>query len=121
VFFHFSKFKNQPYYKELNVEEGKTIPELAAIYYGTPYEEDKDYEDYEDIDDEEEPMIYEEEADADEDEEEPQVAEEDKNEEPPELELKQLPEELRYECLDELKKMPVIISSKLSPKEEESL
>jgi hypothetical protein len=66
-------------------------------------------------------MIYEEEADADEDEEEPQVAEEDKNEEPPELELKQLPEELRYECLDESKKLLVIISSKILPKEEESL
>ena len=54
-------------------------------------------------------------------EEEPQAVEEEKNEEPPELELKQLPEELRYEFLDESKKLPVIISSKLSAKEEESL
>jgi hypothetical protein len=61
-------------------------------------------------------MIYEEEA-----KEETQVAEEEKNEEPPELELKQLPEELRYECLDESKKLLVIISSKILPKEEESL
>ena len=52
VLFHFSKFKNQPYHKELNDEEGKTIAELAAIYYGTPYEEEEDYEDYEDTDDE---------------------------------------------------------------------
>ena len=111
MLFHFSKFKNQPYYKELNDEEGKTIAELAAIYYGTPYEEDEDYEDYEDTDDEEEPIIYEEKA-----EEEPQAAEEEKTEEPPELELKQLPEELRYEFLDESKKLPVIISSKLSAK-----
>ena len=54
-FFIFSKFKNQPDYKDLNDEEGKTIAELAAIYYGTPYEEDENYEDYEDTDDEEEP------------------------------------------------------------------
>ena len=66
-------------------------------------------------------MIYEEEVDPEEAEEEPQAAEEEKNEEPLELELKQLPEELRYEFLDESKKLPIIISSKLSAKEEESL
>ena len=66
-------------------------------------------------------MIYEEETDPKEVEEEPQVAEEEKNEEPPELELKQLPEELRNEFLDGSKKLPVIISSKLLAKEEESL
>ena len=81
MLFHFSKFKNRPYYKELNDEEGKTIAELAAIYYGTPYEEEEDYEDYEDTYNEEEPMIYEEEIDPEEAEKEPQAAEEEKNEE----------------------------------------
>ena len=104
MLFHFSKFKNQPYYRELNDEEGKTIAELAAIYYGTPYE------DYEDADDEEEPMIYEENVDPEEAKEEPQVAEEEKNKEPPELELKQLPEELRYEVQMSLRNYRLLLA-----------
>jgi hypothetical protein len=43
------------------------------------------------------------------------------DEEPPPLELKPLPEDLRYEFLDEEKKCPVIISSKLSSMEIKSL
>ncbi len=43
------------------------------------------------------------------------------DEDPPPLELKPLPEDLRYEFLDEEKKCPVIISSKLSSMEIRSL
>jgi hypothetical protein len=39
------------------------------------------------------------------------------DEDPPPLELKPLPEDLRYEFLDEEKKCPVIISSSLSSTE----
>jgi hypothetical protein len=39
VTFDSSKFKTRPYYKEFEEKEGKTIAELAAIFYGTRKDE----------------------------------------------------------------------------------
>lgn len=50
-----------------------------------------------------------------------EVPEKKGDEEMPPPKLKKLPKELRYEYLDESKKIPVIISSKLLAKKEESL
>ena len=36
--FHFSKFQSSPYKKQHD-KEGKTIAELAAIFFGTPTDE----------------------------------------------------------------------------------
>lgn len=37
--FHFSNFKNQPYHKEPEELEEKTIAQLTTIYFGTPKDE----------------------------------------------------------------------------------
>jgi hypothetical protein len=56
VKFHFSKFRDKPYRKDLEDEQGKTIAGLAAIFYGTPIEDQENLEGEnanEDIEDEE--------------------------------------------------------------------
>ena len=42
VKFHFSKFRDNPYRKDLEDEQGKTIAGLAAIFYGTPIEDQEE-------------------------------------------------------------------------------
>jgi hypothetical protein len=116
----FKKLNKFPYEKETELKEGKTIEELPAIYFNIPRndlersltnnesipndEGKKELDDIlnnstqaEDIRD----FEYEE-----------LVRKGD--EDPPPLELKPLPEDLRYEHLDEEKKCPVIINSRLS-------
>ena len=40
--FHFSKFWDRPYSRDLEDEQGKTIVGLAAIFYGTPIEDQEE-------------------------------------------------------------------------------
>jgi hypothetical protein len=41
VKFHFSKFRDQTYYKDFEDQECKTITDLDAILYGTPIDDTK--------------------------------------------------------------------------------
>ena len=111
VKFHFSKFRDKPYRKDLEDEQGKTIAGLAAIFYGTPIEDqDEDLEGEnlnEDIEDEELgeyldsiPII---DSPMNEKYEEPERR---GDEELPPPQLKPLPDGLRYEFLDETNRFP---------------
>lgn len=125
--FHFSRFKNHLQHDEDKSTEDKTITQLAAIYFGTPkdelirsltdYEQGPEDLEKEEIDQRlneapplESPMneTYE-------------VPEKKGDEGLPHLELKPLPEELRYEFLDQTKRYPMIISANLSEKEKDKL
>ena len=122
--FHFSKFKDKPLQVQ-GQEKETTIEELEALFFSKQAEEANEDSNYEDIVMEDKSLEeLESELDSlpilepptDEAFEEPEKK---GGEELPPLELKILPDNLKYRFLDNTKRFPVVISAKLSGEEEE--
>jgi hypothetical protein len=121
------ELKKFPYEKEAEVKEEKTIEELASIYFNIPLNDlERSLNTDESIPNEEGKKELDDilnnstEAEDIRDFEYEELMRKG-DEVPPPLELKSLPEDLRYEFLDEEKKCPVIINSRLSSIEVRSL
>ena len=122
VKFHFSKFEDKPYRRDLEDKLGRTIAGLTSLFYGTPIddqEEDLDENDVIESKEEKElgeyldstPII---ESPMNKEYEEP---ERNGDEELPPPQLKPLPDGLRYQFLDNSNKYPIIISTDISKEE----
>ena len=114
--FHFAKLKKRPYEEE-DIKEEKTIAELAAIHFSTPQDElERSLIDWEESPDDEARENIDDYLDSVPEAHNPHDFEElvrKGDEEPPPIELKPLPNNLRYEFLDDENKCPIIISNEL--------